>query len=83
TVALLGRSTPVGVLVAGILFGAFKAGGFAMQAANGVPIDIVLVVQSLIVLFIAAPPLVRAIFRLPAPGARKPQVRAAKKKEAA
>jgi simple sugar transport system permease protein len=83
TVALLGRSTPVGVLVAGILFGAFKAGGFAMQAANGVPIDIVLVVQSLIVLFIAAPPLVRAIFRLPAPGARQPKVRAAKKKEAA
>jgi simple sugar transport system permease protein len=68
TVALLGRSKPWGVFVAGILFGAFKAGGFAMQAAEGVPIDIVLVVQSLIVLFIAAPPLVRAIFRLPAPG---------------
>ncbi|MFT2816965.1 ABC transporter permease [Leifsonia sp. A12D58] len=72
TVALLGRSKPWGVFIAGILFGAFKAGGFAMQAAEGVPVDIVLVVQSLIVLFIAAPPLVRAIFRLPAPGvARK------------
>jgi simple sugar transport system permease protein len=68
TVALLGRSTPIGVLIAGILFGAFKAGGYAMQAAEGVPIEIVSVVQSLIVLFIAAPPLVRAIFRLPAPG---------------
>ncbi len=69
TVALLGRSNPWGVFAAGILFGAFKAGGFSMQAAEGVPIDIVLVVQSLIVLFIAAPPLVRAIFRLPTPGA--------------
>ena len=69
TVALLGRSRPWGVFAAGILFGAFKAGSFSMQAAEGVPIDIVLVVQSLIVLFIAAPPLVRAIFRLPAPGA--------------
>ena len=69
TVALLGRSTPWGTFVAGILFGAFKAGGFSMQAAEGVPIDIVLVVQSLIVLFIAAPPLVRAIFRLPDPDA--------------
>lgn len=68
TVALLGRSRPVGVFLAGILFGALKAGGYSMQAAEGVPIDIVLVVQSLIVLFIAAPPLVRAIFRLPAPG---------------
>ena len=68
TVALLGRSRPVGVFFAGILFGALKAGGYSMQAAQGVPIDIVLVIQSLIVLFIAAPPLVRAIFRLPVPG---------------
>ncbi|HZK59317.1 MAG TPA: ABC transporter permease [Cryobacterium sp.] len=74
TVALLGRSRPWGVFAAGILFGAFKAGGFSMQAAEGVPIDIVLVVQSLIVLFIAAPPLVRTIFRLPAPG-EKPRKR--------
>ena len=70
TVALLGRSTPWGTFVAGILFGAFKAGGFSMQAAEGVPIEIVLVVQSLIVLFIAAPPLVRTIFRLPDPNAK-------------
>jgi simple sugar transport system permease protein len=72
TVALLGRSKPWGIFAAGILFGAFKAGGFSMQAAEGVPIDIVVVVQSLIVLFIAAPPLVRAIFRLPEPdGSRR------------
>lgn len=71
TVALLGRSRPIGVFFAGILFGALKAGGYSMQAAQGIPIDIVLVVQSLIVLFIAAPPLVRAIFRLPIPGLAK------------
>ncbi|WP_437584370.1 ABC transporter permease [Paramicrobacterium sp. CJ85] len=69
TVALLGRSTPWGTFAAGILFGAFKAGGYAMQAGEGIPIDIVLVVQSVIVLFIAAPPLVRSIFFLPKPGA--------------
>ena len=40
-------------------------GGFAMQASQNIPVDIVLVVQSLIVLFIAAPPLVKAIFRIP------------------
>ncbi|KRA22503.1 ABC transporter permease [Microbacterium sp. Root61] len=67
TVALLGRSTPWGTFAAGILFGAFKAGGFSMQAAQGVPIEIVTVVQALIVLFIAAPPLVRTIFGLPSP----------------
>lgn len=65
TVALLGRSHPIGILGAGLLFGAFKAGGFSMQASEGIPVDIVLVIQSLIVLFIAAPPLVRALFRLP------------------
>ncbi|WP_207454651.1 ABC transporter permease [Herbiconiux sp. SYSU D00978] len=72
TVALLGRSRPLGVFLAGVLFGALKAGGFAMQAAAGVPIDIVLVLQSLIVLLIAAPPLVRTVFRLPTPGQKKP-----------
>ncbi|MFD2026069.1 ABC transporter permease [Promicromonospora aerolata] len=71
TVALLGGSNPWGVLAAGILFGAFKAGGSTMQASQGIPSDIVLVVQSLIVLFIAAPPLVRAIFRLPDPNRRR------------
>ena len=71
TVALLGRSRPLGTVLAGLLFGALRAGGFAMQARTGTPIDIVLVVQSLIVLFIAAPPLVRALFRIPAPGARR------------
>ncbi|MGM0929877.1 MAG: ABC transporter permease [Actinomycetota bacterium] len=68
TVALLGRSTPWGTFAAGVLFGAFRAGGVTMQTDTGTAIDIVLVVQSLIVLFIAAPPLVRAIFRLPEPG---------------
>ncbi|MGB7448882.1 MAG: ABC transporter permease [Ornithinimicrobium sp.] len=67
TVALLGRSRPVGTLVAGLLFGALKAGGFLMQAETQTPIDIILVVQSVIVLLIAAPPLIRAIFRLPDP----------------
>jgi len=71
TVALLGRSKPWGVFWAALLFGALKSGGYAMQAANGVPIDIVGVIQALIVLFIAAPPLVRAIFRIPQPGARR------------
>jgi len=38
-----------------------------MQAAEQIPIEIIAVVQSLIVLFIAAPPLVRTIFFLPSP----------------
>ncbi|QAY58825.1 ABC transporter permease [Microbacterium protaetiae] len=65
TVALLGRSRAWGTFWAGLLFGALKAGSFNMQAAQSIPVDIVLVVESLIVLFIAAPPLVRTIFFLP------------------
>ena len=62
--ALLGRSTPWGTFFAGLLFGAFRAGAVQMQIQTGTPIDIVLVVQSLIVLLIAAPPLIKSIFRL-------------------
>jgi ABC-type uncharacterized transport system permease subunit len=74
TVALLGGSTAGGVFLAGLLFGAMKAGGPAMQVAD-VPPELLGVVQGVIVLLIAAPPLVRAIFRLPAPAAKIPRVR--------
>jgi simple sugar transport system permease protein len=64
TVALLGGSSAPGVLLAGLLFGAFKAGGASVQAA-GISPDVLAIIQGAIVLFIAAPPLIRAIFRLP------------------
>ena len=54
TVALLGRNKTWGTFGAGLLFGAFKAGGYAMQA-KGVPIDMILILQSVIVLLIAVP----------------------------
>ncbi len=66
TVALLGRSKPWGVVAAGLLFGALRQGGAQMQATPSVqaPVDIITVVQALIVIFIAAPKLVQAIFRI-------------------
>ncbi|MER7796982.1 ABC transporter permease [Microbacterium sp. NPDC096154] len=70
TVALLGRSRAWGTFAAGLLFGALKAGAYQMQAA-GIPVDFVLVVQALVVLFVAAPPLVRTIFFLPKDDADK------------
>ena len=69
TVALLGRSNPYGVLGAALLFGALRAGGQEMQASTDVPIDLILVVQALVVIFIAAPPLIRAIWRVKTPEA--------------
>jgi simple sugar transport system permease protein len=64
TVALLGRGTPLGVVLASFLFAGLRVGGQTMQANVGVPVEIVLVIQALVVLFIAAPDLVKRIFRL-------------------
>jgi ABC-type uncharacterized transport system permease subunit len=64
TVALLGRGTVGGTVVAGLLLGALKAGGRAMQARSGTSLDLVVVIQALIIVFVAAPGLVRAIFRV-------------------
>ena len=61
-VALLGRSHPVGVLFAGILFGALQAGGRQMQVSAGVSIDLIGIIQALIIVFIAAPLLVQTVF---------------------
>jgi len=64
TVALLGRARPFGVVLAALLFGALQAGGTVMQAVTSVPVDITNVLEGLIVLFVAAPPLIRAVYRL-------------------
>ena len=66
TVALLGRANPVGTVFAGVLFGALRAGGPLMQ--QYAPIELVDVIQALIVLFIAAPAMIRSIFRLKTSG---------------
>jgi len=65
-VALLGGSSAPGILLAGLLFGAFSAGAPSMQVV-GVSPEVLGIVQGAIVLFIAAPPLIRALFRLPKP----------------
>jgi general nucleoside transport system permease protein len=69
TVALLGLGRPLGVVLAGLLFGALHAGAPLMQAVTGTPVDMVEVLQAVIVLFVAAPPLIRAIYRLRAASA--------------
>ena len=63
-VALLGRNKPWGTLFAAILYGALRAGGNLMQVDVGVSLELVTVLQALIVIFIAAPALVKTIFHL-------------------
>ena len=77
-VALLGRAKPWGVVGAALLFGALRAGGNRMQSYSGIPLELVTVLQALIVLFVAAPALVKAIFRLRAARAARLETSVAK-----
>jgi ABC-type uncharacterized transport system permease subunit len=65
--ALLGKSHPVGVTGASLLFGMLRAGAARMQSVAGVPTEIVQIVQALVIIFIAAPEIIRAIYRLRKP----------------
>ena len=70
TVALLGRSKPLGTVLAGLLFGGLHAGGLAMQSIAQTPLTLSTVLQALIVLFVAAPALVGALLpKIKAPAA--------------
>jgi simple sugar transport system permease protein len=62
-VALVGGLNPVGALLAAVLFGALRSGGMGMSRAIGVPLDIVTILQALVILFVAAPMVVRYILK--------------------
>jgi simple sugar transport system permease protein len=62
--ALLGNSSPVGVLWAALLFGFMRSGAREMQSIARVPIDVISILQGLIIIFIAAPEIIRMIYRL-------------------
>ena len=62
--ALLGNSHPLGVVLSSLLFGALRAGARNMQGIARVPIDITSILQGLIIVFIAAPEVIRLIYRM-------------------
>lgn len=62
--ALLGKSHPVGVTGASLLFGALRAGAARMQSVAGVPTEIVQIIQALVIVFIAAPAIIQTLYRL-------------------
>lgn len=65
--ALLGKSHPLGVVLAALLFGTLRNGAIQMQVMAGIPIDIISVMQAMILAFIAAPAIIRTIYRLRPP----------------
>jgi general nucleoside transport system permease protein len=52
TVALLGRSNPIGIALAGLLLGGMRAGSQSMQISPGVPGELVDALQAIILLFL-------------------------------
>ncbi len=65
--ALLGKSHPAGVVLSALLFGALRNGATNMQLKTNIPIDIISVLQAFILVFVAAPAVIRTIYRLKAP----------------
>ena len=65
--ALLGKSHPLGVIFASLLFGTLRNGATRMMVVSQIPIDIITVLQALILVFIAAPAIIRTIYRLREP----------------
>ncbi|MDW8325391.1 MAG: ABC transporter permease [Anaerolineales bacterium] len=63
-VALLGKSHPVGVMLAALLFGTMDAGSTDMQLAARVPTEIIQIVQALVLIFVAAPEIIRFLYRV-------------------
>ena len=63
-VALLGRTSPIGIVLAALLFGAMRTGASAMQIQAGVPADLVGVLQATILFFLVVSPVIKKIFGL-------------------
>ncbi len=63
-IALLGQSHPVGVVLAALLWGTLRSGATRMQSLAGVPIDIISIIQGLVIVFVAAPAVIRWIYRI-------------------
>ncbi len=60
-VALLGRNSPGGVVLAAVFFGALAAGAQEMQFSAGVPLDLAEVLLAIVLLFVTATRLVELV----------------------
>jgi len=63
-IALLGQSHPVGVVLAAFLWGTLRSGATSMQSLAGVPLEIISIIQGLVIVFVAAPAIIRWIYRI-------------------
>ena len=64
-VALVGGTRPSGVVATALVFGLLQHGGSLMQVQTGIPIEMLLFIQALVIAFIAAPDLTLGILKNP------------------
>ncbi|HSL75961.1 MAG TPA: ABC transporter permease [Candidatus Limnocylindrales bacterium] len=62
--ALLAGLRPSGVILAALLFGALTTGGKLMGIQSGIPFDLLFLIMALVIMFVAAPGLIRSIWRI-------------------
>ncbi len=62
--ALLAGLRPSGVVLSALLFGALTQGGKRMGIDTGIPFDLLLFIMALVIMFVAAPGLIRSIWRV-------------------
>jgi simple sugar transport system permease protein len=62
--ALLGKSHPLGVVLAALLFGILRSGATNMQSIARIPIEIISVIQGMVIIFVAAPAIIRWLYRI-------------------
>lgn len=62
--ALLAGLRPGGVVLAALLFGVLTTGGKQMGIQSGIPFDLLFFIIALVIMFVAAPGLIRSIWRV-------------------
>jgi simple sugar transport system permease protein len=72
-ISLLAKNNPLGILLSSFLFGALRNGADTMELYSGVSKYIIAIIQALVLLFVAAPPIIRWMYRIKPPAGAAPE----------